>query len=374
MLVQELRSVRAALAGLDVAMLTVSDAAALLPELASLKKACAAAEARTACRAGQSAEDLALQGGMSVGAARAAIETVAALDQCPDTAAALSAGEVSLEQAHEITRTEEARPGSEEELLALAYNSGLKSLKEQARRRRHQAIGIDEVHRRRVAARSIRHWTNELGNIAFAGELPPETGVPFVNRLEAETDRLRREAKKGADPLESRDAYRADALVRMFSTSGAAKRAPSTELVLVLDYVAALRGELRDGEMSHIIGGDDIPVDLAKTLSKDALVKFVIHDGVNPLRIKSFGRYRPAELDAVLRLGPAPQFRGLTCVDCGARGHLQWDHVDPVANWGPTSYDNLEPRCWTCHGEKTQRDRKAGLLDGRSPPRCGSAS
>ena len=41
------------------------------------------------------------------------------------------------------------------------------------------------------------------------------------------------------------------------------------------------------------------------------------------------------------------------------------DHIDPVANQGPTSYENLAARCYPHHREKTDRDRAAGLLDGR---------
>jgi 5-methylcytosine-specific restriction endonuclease McrA len=51
---------------------------------------------------------------------------------------------------------------------------------------------------------------------------------------------------------------------------------------------------------------------------------------------------------------------------------LEWDHVDPRANGGPTSFVNLEPLCWPHHQEKTERDRKAGLLQpvgqGPDPP------
>ena len=67
----------------------------------------------------------------------------------------------------------------------------------------------------------------------------------------------------------------------------------------------------------------------------------------------------------------------MTCCEegCGRRHHLEWDHVDPVANKGPTAYKNLRPRCWPHHREKTEQDRRAGLLDGtlkrlkeRGPP------
>ena len=52
------------------------------------------------------------------------------------------------------------------------------------------------------------------------------------------------------------------------------------------------------------------------------------------------------------------------CVDCGRRYRLEWDHLDPVANNGPTSFKNLKGRCRPCHQAKTERDRKPGLLNG----------
>ena len=368
-MIEPVRRLRRALADFDVALLTVADANALVPELAQLEKACASAKGRAAERAAMRAEELAQVSGSSVGAAKAALDTVGLLSSCPDTAAALAAGEVSVDQAHEITRTAKEAPGSERELLQLARSSGLKTLKEHGRKCRHRAAGIDDIHRRQVAARAFRHWKNDLGNIAFCGELPPETGVPFVNRLEAECDRVRRDAKRAGSAAEERDAYRADAFVRMFNESGG-RRAPSTELLIVADYGALLRGAAEAGEPCHVIGDGDIPVEVAKTLAEDALLRMVIHDGANPLRVKHFNRYIPAELKTVLKIGPPPHFEGLVCVDdgCERQAHLQLDHVDPFANWGPTSYQNLQPRCWEHHQEKTERDRKAGLLDGRGRP------
>ena len=79
--------------------------------------------------------------------------------------------------------------------------------------------------------------------------------------------------------------------------------------------------------------------------------------------VAHFGRHIPAELRTALELGPPPGFDGVECVEegCGRRYGLEWDHVDPVANGGPTSYDNLKARCWPHHRAKTERDRQAGL-------------
>ncbi len=49
---------------------------------------------------------------------------------------------------------------------------------------------------------------------------------------------------------------------------------------------------------------------------------------------------------------------------CDRTYHSQWDHKDPVANGGKTSFENLQPYCQPDHLNKTERDRKAGLFRG----------
>jgi 5-methylcytosine-specific restriction endonuclease McrA len=75
-------------------------------------------------------------------------------------------------------------------------------------------------------------------------------------------------------------------------------------------------------------------------------------------------------LQTALDLGAPPKFDGVACVDCGRWYHLEWDHVDPLANDGVTSQANLKARCPPCHVEKTERDRRAGLLRPRAKPRA----
>jgi HNH endonuclease len=97
----------------------------------------------------------------------------------------------------------------------------------------------------------------------------------------------------------------------------------------------------------------------------------VLHDGVQILTVAHLGRYRPAELDTALQLGAPPDFDGVTCSElgCNRKYGLQWDHKDPVANRGPTSAENMQPLCYAHHAEKTERDRKAGLLAGNRKER-----
>ncbi|MEW6472033.1 MAG: HNH endonuclease, partial [Actinomycetota bacterium] len=81
-------------------------------------------------------------------------------------------------------------PGSTIGLLEVAKGQSLRTLKDQARDRRLRAIDPEELHAMQHAAMHHRHWTTALGTIAYSGELPPEIGIPFINRLDAETDRL----------------------------------------------------------------------------------------------------------------------------------------------------------------------------------------
>ena len=88
----------------------------------------------------------------------------------------------------------------------------------------------------------------------------------------------------------------------------------------------------------------------------------MIHEGVTIHTVEHFGRHIPAELRTTLELGPLPDLDGVVCSEqgCDRRYGLEWDHEDPLANGGPTSCDNLSPKCRPHHWDKTERDRKAG--------------
>ena len=109
-------------------------------------------------------------------------------------------------------------------------------------------------------------------------------------------------------------------------------------------------------------------------LARDALFTTLSHDGERIDRLIRHGRYIPKWLEVIFELGDPPHFEGVRCSDCSATFAIDRDHIDPVANGGATSYENLQPLCPPCHRAKTQRDREAGLLvgagarEGRAPP------
>jgi hypothetical protein len=372
--VSELRAlcahVRAVLGASDPALSAGDLCATIAEDLAATEKAVAAARLRYAVRAAECgehrtrgfagpAEWVSRSAGCSVGEARIDLATTAALDDCPTTREAVNAGELSLAQAAEVVRV----PGCEDELLGFARTHSLRSLREKARRRHLERVDPDELHAEQHRQRGVHHRRDELqmlrGTFAFA----PAFGVRFANRLDAETDRVWREARRsGLTPTRAQCA--ADAFERLFEGKGAGTG--RTDLVLVCDLDAYTRGHAHPGEVTQILGGGPIPVSIARRLAVDAFVKVVLHRGTKVDTIIHYGRRRPTVLQTILDLGDPPDFDGAACADegCDRRFGLEWDHVDPAAHDGPVSFANLQPLCAPHHREKTERDRAAGLLDG----------
>ena len=367
---------RAELARFEADRWSGGDCAVIAEDLARVEKACAvarvrAAERAIACNAGD-VEWVARSSGSTPSAARAALAVAKAAAACPATNEALTAGAMSLAQAEHIVRAEAAVPGSEGALLKVAEIQGMAGLREESRRVVLGSVDREELHRRQWAARSVRHWVDGEGMVAGQFRLPPEVGVPFVNRLNRETDRLHRAARKAGN-TEARETHAADALLRLVKGGGKG-RASRADAVYVCDLRAAARGHTDGDELCHVLGGGPVPVDVVRRAAVDAFVKVVVRDGTKVDAIVHYGRHIPALLRTVLELGDPERLDGAVCVEdgCDRRHDLEWDHDEPVANDGPTSYENLKARCRPDHWAKTERDRKAGKLGGgrakRAPP------
>lgn len=305
---------------------------------------------------------VARQGGSTRREAKGALELGRSLDSHPDLRDAVLQGDVSVAQATEIAKFEAECPGHEQRLVEVAKAGDLTKLRDETRQLRLSHTPVRDLHRAQLAARSFRHWLDGLGMVRFDGALPPETGIPFVTRIERDAARRYKAAKRDGR-VERFEAHAADALVGLCdSGAGGSGGRWATDLVVVCDLNSWRRGHAHPGEPCHIVGGGPIPVEVAKELAQDAFLKCVLHDGVEIHTVSHHGRHLKAELRTALDLGPVPEFTGQTCVDCGGRDGLEYDHQDPYANHGPTSYGNLKARCWLCHQLKTQRDLAAGRL------------
>ena len=405
--------VRAAIGRLEPGALPVEACRELIEDLSRTEKVCALARVKLAERTagsvprpgsadGEVAAMLARSSGGSAASAKAELATVRALEEFP-TAPAVEAGELSLGQAREVVAAAKVAPDAEGSLVDLARSGGLAGLRDAARRVRLGAIDVEELHREQRRRRELVTFTDEWGMVCLRAQLPPDVGDRGGEPARGATDRCWRIARRAAGSgarLEPRAAYAADALVAMLggcssrggasdaggavdargaADGGLAKPRPAgsarreVDVVLVADVRTLARGRSQAGEPCHVIGGGPVPVSVVRDALEDAFVKLVTHDGERVQEVVHVGRKLPAVLRTALELGAPPTFDGVACVEdgCDRRLGLEWDHVDPVANDGVTSLDNLEPRCRPCHRAKTEHDRAAGLLAGRgahAPP------
>jgi hypothetical protein len=354
----------AALADFEPRLFTPDQCMTLVEALARVEKSSGAARSRAAARAAacgaprqkgfaRPADWLARSAGCSTAQAEREIDTARKLDELPLAREAVNKGELSMEQASEIVATVEHCPDAEREMVEAARKESLRTLKEKGRQKRARAIGADELHARQRAVRFHRHWRDEMGMVRYSGAMTPDVGIPFINRLEAETDREWRAANREGRTA-SHEQLAADAFARTVSGEGKG-HATRADVVYVCDITAGT---------AHIVGGGPVPLATVDAVARDAFIKAVLHDGEKIDTIVHYGRRQtPAVVRTAIELGEVPHFDGISCVDCGQPFLLQLDHDDPVANGGPTSARNLKPRCFRCHVEKTERDRLAGLLD-----------
>ena len=235
-------------AGLEPDLMTSEDARELQAEYARLKKLAAYGETMLA-RKLEDPEELARVTGTSVGKAKATVETAKVLKESGEVTAAFAGGDISLDQATEIARAEQASPGSATELLRTAETESFQVLRESARKvvlEAEQRRGLAE---RQREARSARSYTDELGMTNVHLRLEPHVGTPIVKRAEAEASRLYKAAKKDGknEPFER---HLADAYAKVFSGSSVMPHSSRPELVVLVSHEVVKRGweDVREGE------------------------------------------------------------------------------------------------------------------------------
>ncbi|MPZ71533.1 MAG: hypothetical protein GEU71_18745, partial [Actinobacteria bacterium] len=308
------------------------------------------------------AERLAKITGTSIGKARETVATSKTLGDSRDLSTAFQMGSISLDQATEIARAEEAAPGSAKELLKVAKKESFHVLRDEARRTKLEAEQHRGLAERQREAKTASHHTGELGMAHIHLALQPHVGSPIMARAEAEAERLARAARKAGVP-EDFDKHLADAYANLLLGSGKG-RAKRPELVVLVSHEVAKRGwtDVGKGEVCKIPGVGPVAPEVAKEIGKDAFLNGVFFDGKDLRQFKRWGRSTPIEITVALELGEPSEFEGPKCIDCGNRFRTEFDHVEPRNCRGPTSHPNLKPRCWPCHQAKTARDRRAGKL------------
>ena len=299
---------------------------------------------------------LAAVSGVSVGAADALVRTAERLDDLPATNEAFRAGQLSEAQAREISYAASQDRSCEGQLLRSAKRRTLKGLKEDCQRVVAASVSDDAEWAQRLhETRAVYRWNESDGAHRLDARFSPTAGAYVFSALDAETDRVFREAR-AAGRHEPRAAYMHDALVNLI-THGPTK---PIDVRLSADGTAIARGHILPGERCEIDGVGPIPVTTARQLIADARVTTMVRDGDAITHVSSMTRTIPAKLRRWLEE---------TYPQCGRSGcdntigliidHIvDYAHLTKIGEIPPTTQANLWRLCPTCNDLKTYRGWK----------------
>jgi hypothetical protein len=173
-----------------------------------------------------------------------------------------------------------------------------------------------------------------------------------MTALEPHRRKVFEEARR-AGTRENPEAYLADALLSLAedrsSPNTTGLPGPRAMVHVRVDHAALVRGRRQGEEICEIDGVGPIPVATARALSSDAILSAVLTEGADVKSVAHIGRTIPA------RLRTALQARDTECAvpGCHNRHRLEIDHIEPFAEGGPTSLDNLVRLCRPHHHMKT---------------------
>ncbi len=223
-----LRDFREALAGyarrFDAALLSSGDASAVAAEAASIEHIAATLKSLAAARAAQGpewrragyrspTEALARQAGMSMGAARDALETGRRLEAHPVLDRAARSGGLSAAQSSLIADAVDCEAGCAPRLIDMAGRCSLAELRDEVGRVKAAATADPEARRREIRARrGLRAWSDTEGVWHLQGRGNPEDGAQIMAAVGPLADARFAEAR-AQGRREPPEAYAFDALV-----------------------------------------------------------------------------------------------------------------------------------------------------------------
>ncbi|MGQ0678045.1 MAG: DUF222 domain-containing protein [Actinomycetota bacterium] len=305
--------------------------------------------------------------GTSIGRAVAVLNTAAAVTRLPATQEAFRQGKLSERQVEEIAAASLLDQEAESELLELAKQQNLDSLRRRCERVRAAARSEPERHEYLYRRRQLRQWIDLEGAFRLEGRFTPESGAVIWAALTPFKQKAATRNKYSKDK-ESEAAYAADALLAMAKSSCANSNndstlscGPQAVVHVRVDYEALKRGRVMPGEICEVPGVGSIPVAAAEAFAADAFLKAVVTEGQDVRSIAHLGRTIPE------RLRTAVMARGPECVvpGCCQTQDLELDHIQPVVRRGPTSLNNLARLCRWHHYLKTYHRYVLGRVNGR---------
>ena len=372
---------------LDPQALDPARAEQLVETFASIERLAAAGKSLAASRVASSgawrargerssADWLARTTGSSVAAARAALDTAERLADAPGTEEAFRAGRLSVPQAEAIAAAATVDPAAESRLLDMAAQQSLQKVRDEAARVRAAAEPDPAARHARIRrGRFWRRWTDAEGARCGQYRLTPEDGAAFEAAAQRFIDEAYAAAREaGRD--EPAEAHAADGLVAMAATTrrqpgdgageidaggdasgdgrlrrgrGRRRTRDRRELIGIVNLESLRRGSVAAGEMCEIAGIGPVPVETARAIFGDALLRIVIRDGVD-IRTVVHARHQPSAVQETAVLVRD----GGRCVrpSCG-RPIAEIDHIEEYASTRRTTLDELAGLCTADHDRKT---------------------
>ena len=305
-------------------------------------------------------DDIARKTGTSTSRARKQLDTSKRLRRRPKSDAAVRKGDLSPDQADEVTSGADASPDDEDSLLASARKDPLHELRRKAADARAKADRDREATRRRQHRnRRVSRWRDSEGmyNLHLRG--PADWGAEIDAALKPGIDRAFADARD-AGRFEPVDAYAADVVRQRLlgavdgaAPAGSGNRAvrPERKVIALVDLAALNCGHALDGETATIAGVGPVSVSAIRAMLADAFVSVVFTDGVDVRNVTHLGRQVTAHQRTAL------EARGYRCEieGCGATHQLEIDHV---TGWALTRRTRLDDLAWLCphhHRLKTRR-------------------
>lgn len=323
------------------------------------------------------AEFLAAARGTSLAGARRNVDTSEALKDLPATREQMARGELSPEQGETIADAARADPDAEAQLLRTARRSNLNELRDEALRAKAAADrSAAERHERIRRARRVRRYTDAEG----ARHLDICGPVDAVATIEAELDRRISalvQARGRGQPLDPHEALGFDAMVDLARRSqraddpapgtgtGKRRQPPPQHLALLrLDVEALWRGYTEGDELCEVTGLGPIPVEVARRLLGDAVLRLVLTKGEAVAHVTSLTRGpNQAMRYALLWTSPFCTVEGCT------RTVLEADHRfgAEYRHTRHTRLDELDHLCITHHQLRTHHGWALVVGTGKRP-------
>jgi hypothetical protein len=356
---------------LDVRRLSPGHALALIDAFASIERLAVAGKVLCAGRAAEAepwlvtgersgADWLAKRTGTTVSDAREALSTAARLADAPATADALRAGELTLKQADAVSSAAAADPSAEHPMLERARCKSLQKLRDESARVRAAADPDPAARHERIhRSRTWRRWTDVDGARCGHYRLTPEAGALLEAAAQPFIDAAIDDARR-AGVHEPSDALAADGLVALATSRGDAPPARGgrgrrrlgerRELIGLVNLESLRRGDVGAGETCEIAGVGPVPVDVARDLFGDALLRIVVRDGVDIRTVVHAGRVANALQETAALVRDRGHCIRPSC-DLPAR---EIDHRLDYAATRRTTLDDLGSVCGHDHDNKTR--------------------